>query len=56
MGTYKNDYQKKEDSMLWKLHQIRNSLAKKPQSAAEINRQGMDIIKKFHLKNVVLVK
>lgn len=55
MGIYKNDYQKKEDSMLWELHRIRHTLAKKKENALEINQQGMDIIKKYHLKNVILV-
>lgn len=26
MGTYHNDYNKEEDSMLWELHEIRHTL------------------------------
>jgi len=55
MGTYKNDYQKNEDPMLWELHQIRHNLAQKTESAEQINRHGLDVIKRYHLKNVVLV-
>ncbi len=29
MGTYKNDYTKKEDAMLWELHEIRHEISKK---------------------------
>jgi hypothetical protein len=29
METYKNDYTKKEDELLWELHKIRHNLHKK---------------------------
>ena len=46
MGTYKNEYDKNEDPMLWELHEIRHELHKKIacKSVKEINR---DALKKF---------
>ncbi len=46
MGTYKNEYDKNEDAMLWELHEIRHELHKKNsrKSVKEINR---DALKKF---------
>jgi hypothetical protein len=47
MATYKNSYTKKEDSLLWELHEIRHRLheARKEKSIQEINSEAMN---KFH--------
>ena len=39
MGTYKNDYNKHEDEVLWELHEIRHELSKEYESMSidEIN-------------------
>ena len=41
MGTYKNDYNKQEDEVLWELHEIRHKLSEeyKSMSVNEINKR-----------------
>ena len=43
METYKNDYTKEEDEMLWELHEIRHKLAKEMENKTidEINRDAL---------------
>lgn len=43
METYKNDYKKEEDEMLWELHEIRHVLSKELENKTieEINRNAM---------------
>jgi hypothetical protein len=43
MATYKNDYDKEEDEMLWELHQIRREihLDFKNKSSEQINNEAM---------------
>ena len=42
MGTYKNDFIKEEDQMLWELHEIRHQLAEehKSMSIEDINKRA----------------
>ena len=42
MGTYKNDYKKEEDIMLWELHEIRHKLSEeyKEMNIDEINERA----------------
>jgi len=52
MAAYRNDYSKKDDFCLWELHQIRNKLAKKNESIAQINKNANDNIRKYKLTNL----
>jgi uncharacterized small protein (DUF1192 family) len=42
METYKNDYVKEQDELLWELHEIRHTLSKeyKEMSIDEINKRA----------------
>ena len=42
METYKNDYRKEEDRMLWELHEIRHQLTEehKSMTIVEINKRA----------------
>jgi len=55
MGTYKNDYTKEEDYMMWELHRIRNKIAGKNLTADKINKLGRKAIEKYGLKNLRIV-
>lgn len=48
MATYKNDYVKKEDPMLWEIHEIRHKLNRKYRSLTleQINSHAKNILKK----------
>ena len=48
MATYKNDYSKKEDPMLWEIHEIRHKLSKKYKSLTleQINNKARQLLKK----------
>lgn len=52
METYKNDYTKEEDYMMWELHEIRNKLAEKKLNCDQINSAGEDVIKKYQLNKI----
>ncbi|MCK5027718.1 MAG: hypothetical protein KAS07_04830 [Candidatus Pacebacteria bacterium] len=43
MGTYKNDYKKEEDEILWELHEIRRKLHKdlKNKTVEQINNEAL---------------
>jgi len=43
METYKNDYSKNEDYILWELHEIRNKLHQKrrDKTIEEINKEAL---------------
>lgn len=56
MQTYKNDYSKKEDYALWELHEIRNKMAKEKFEIALINESAAQLISRYQLKNVKLLK
>lgn len=49
MGTYKNDYLKHEDEMLWELHEIRHQLHKEfaNRDIDEINNELKEIYKSW---------
>ena len=49
METYKNDYTKEEDKMLWELHEIRHFLHDelKNKSIKEINQESFELLKKW---------
>ena len=49
MGTYKNDYAKKEDTMMWELHEIRYRIAESGHTIEDINQAAKDIAKKYRL-------
>ena len=57
METYKNDYSKEEDQLLWEIHEIRHGLAEeyKQLSIDEINKRAnilWEEIKKRNLNKV----
>ena len=56
MVTYKNDYSKNEDTVLWELHEIRNKIAKRKQHFSHTNENATKIINKYNLKNLKLWK
>ena len=56
MQTYNNDYTQKEDFILWELHEIRAKMAKDNLDIAKINKFGADIISRYGMKNVKLIK
>lgn len=58
MGTYKNDYTKEEDRMLWELHEIRHSLHDelKNKSIKEINQESFELLKKWKEKRKLAMK
>ncbi len=56
METYKNSYTKKEDPLLWELHEIRHLLSEKHQGASAINQSALDIIKRYNLKHLKVIK
>ena len=56
MAHYKNDYTKKEDLALWELHRIRHEMAQKRQSPGEINAIGHELIRKYSLNNLRIVR
>ena len=43
MATYRNDFDKQEDELLWELHEIRHQLSEeyKSMSAAEVNERAL---------------
>ncbi len=44
METYKNDYTKEEDELLWEIHEIRHELHKewKAKTLEQINRDALE--------------
>ena len=56
MAIYKNEYTKKEDFMMWELHNIRKKMASKKLSALSSNNAAKKIIKKYNLTNLKVVK
>lgn len=44
METYKNDYTKEEDELLWEIHEIRHELHKewKTKTLEQINRDALE--------------
>ena len=56
MGIYKNDYDKKEDYMMYELHEIRNELSKEIKNVNQINKQADTIMKKYKLNNLKINK
>ena len=60
METYKNDYLKEEDEMLWELHEIRHEIHEewKDKSIEERNRylnQLYEKRKSFHEKQTIKI-
>jgi hypothetical protein len=58
MGTYKNDYSKKEDAILWELHEIRHRLSEehRGKSIEEINKGAKEILKEWKTRKKTLNK
>jgi hypothetical protein len=56
MQTYKNDYTQKEDFTLWELHEIRNNMAKETSEFANINQKAKELLNRYGLKKVKLIK
>ena len=56
METYKNDYSKNEDFLLWELHEIRNKINVDSNSIEKINNNSIDLIKNYGLGNLRIVK
>ena len=52
METYKNSYNKNEDSMLWELHEIRHELHKEimKKTIDQINKEALKIFKLWKQK------
>ena len=57
MGTFKNDYRKEEDLMLWELHEIRHLFAEehKSMSLADINDRAAMYWEKIKKRNSATV-
>jgi len=55
MGTYKNDFTKEEDQMLWELHEIRHKLAEehKSMSIEDINKRANPVFSVCRERHVV---
>lgn len=53
MGTYKNDFRKEEDQMLWELHEIRHQLAEEHNSMSieKINKRANKYWEKVKKRN-----
>jgi len=52
METYKNDYQKEKDQMMWELHEIRHKIYKKYKDKYdEINKIGEKLYNDLSGKN-----
>lgn len=56
MQTYKNDYTQQEDYALWELHELRNKMANESLEFNKINEDAAQIISRYELKNVKLIK
>ncbi len=58
MGIYKNDYNKKEDYMLWELHEIRHQIHEeyKNKTYKERNKHGLELYNKWIKKRKVIKK
>ena len=52
METYKNSYDKNEDTMLWQLHEIRHELHKEisQKTVEEINKEALRKFKHWQKK------
>lgn len=52
METYKNSYDKNEDTMLWELHEIRHELHKEisQKTVEEINKEALKKFKQWQKK------
>jgi hypothetical protein len=53
MVTYKNDFKKEEDQMLWELHEIRHQLAEEHESMliGDINKKANEYWEKLKKRN-----
>lgn len=49
MATYKNDYSRREDPMLWEIHEIRHNLQEKfsTMTVNEINKDAKSILEEW---------
>ncbi len=58
MGTYKNDFEKEKDKMLWELHEIRHRLSEehKSMSIEDINKRANEYWKKVKKRNAEKVR
>ncbi len=52
MAIYKNDYEKKEDFVLWEIHEIRHKLSKKlkKMTISEINNQTKELLNSWKMQ------
>ncbi|MBT3272446.1 MAG: hypothetical protein HN368_04770 [Spirochaetales bacterium] len=55
METYKNDYTKEEDEVLWELHEIRHQIHEDnaQKTYAEINDEAFEILRKYKEKQLI---
>ena len=44
MGTYKNDYKKEEDELLWEIHEIRRNIHRnfRGKTIDQINKEALE--------------
>ena len=54
MAVYKNDYSKDEDFALWRLHEIRNKMARRGLCSEAINKTARELIRKYRLSRLQL--
>jgi len=54
MATYKNDFTKKEDLMMWDLHEVRNKIASKGITTKKINKRVENFLTKYKLKHLLV--
>jgi hypothetical protein len=56
MEIYKDYYTKEEDFVLWQLNEIKHSFAEKYQTSEQINAMGRQVIARYKLDNLKLIK
>ncbi len=49
METYKNDYNEKEDRMMWELHEIKAKIASENLTEKEINERGKKALSHYKM-------
>lgn len=56
MAIYKNDYNKKDDPVMWELHQIRNKMSVAGIDPKHINNNMKNLLKERGMENVLFGK
>ncbi|MGA1869030.1 MAG: hypothetical protein ACMUJM_10840 [bacterium] len=51
MAIYHNDFDKKKDPMMWRLHEIRHKMQKEKLSSEQINAEGRKVLQEWVKKH-----